>query len=463
MSKRSGILGIDLGTSSVKMLLKYGDDTTIKVREGYEENTPSGWWEAVKRAMSGLNLNGLAAIGLTSQVGTYIVDGKEVLPWSGREGAEELEELKERYGRELFLKEISMPHPNLISYPLPRLMYIQKHWPKTKQVCQPKDFLCEMLTGTCVTDPYSWRGLANLSEQRYSRKLLDVIGFSANKLPEMRPATALAGYTKETELKGNALPNGIPVFVGMNDFYASLLGMGILDIGGMFDISGTSEHLGVIETNVKPDTELVSGPYLNGNVHYGVTASAGVSLSYGMDLFGLKEVNPAQNLRNKPPIFLPYLNGERAPIWDADARGMFFGIHGDCGKSDMAYAVLEGVLFSLYHIYECMGSPPVSTMRISGGAAANSALNQMKAELFGIPVLMPEETDTSAMGACMAAGIGLGCFKDFGEAVRQNVNIREHIEPNGEYQQLLKQRFKIYKELYPATKKQSIKLLQLTQ
>lgn len=458
MNKKSGILGIDLGTSSVKILLKYGDHTTVKVREGYEEHTPSGWWKAVKKALSGLNLNGLAAIGLSSQVGTYIVDGKEVLAWSGKEGAKELADLKEIFGRELFLKEISMPHPNLISYPLPRLMYIKKHWPKVEKVCQPKDFLCEMLTGTCVTDPYSWRGLANLSEYRYSRKLLELIGFPLHKLPGMRTPTELAGYTKEISLKGNVLPEGIPVFVGMNDFFASLLGMGVLEIGELFDISGTSEHLGVVETNVNPDTDLVSGPYLSGNVHYGVTASAGVSLGYGMELFGFEEVDPARNLRNRPPVFLPYLNGERAPIWDADARGMFFGIHGECGKSDMAYGVMEGVLFSLYHIYECMGSPPISSMHVSGGAAANPVLNQMKAELFRVPVLVPEERDTSALGACMTAAVGLGRCADFAEAVRQNVRIRECIKPCNQYQTLLKQRFEIYKELYPATKKQIGKL-----
>lgn len=454
MSKKAGVLGIDLGTSSVKMLLKYEDGASVKIREGYEENTPSGWWKAVKTALSELKPEGIAAIGLTSQVGTYIVDGKEVLLWSGKEGAEELVELKENCDRKIFLEEISMPHPDLISYPLPRLMYMKKRFPEAGKVCQPKDFLCERLTGTCITDPYSWRGLANLSTYQYSRKLLERIGFSIHKLPEMRMPTDMAGRTKEIAWNGTTLPGGIPVFVGMNDFFASLLGMGVFEVGDLFDISGTSEHLGVLEEGVNPDTELVSGPYLNGNVHYGVTASAGVSLDYGLKLFGFEEVAPIRNLRNQPPVFLPYLNGERAPIWDADARGMFFGIHGGCGKSDMAYAVLEGVLFSLYHIYESMGKPPVRFMRVSGGAAVNQALNQMKAEMFGIPVLIPEEADTSALGACMTAAVGLGRSADFSEAIRQNVRIRECIQPCGKYQELLKRRFEIYKELYPATKKQ---------
>lgn len=458
MNKKSGILGIDLGTSSVKMLLKYEDGTSVKIREGYEENTPAGWWKSVKTALSELDLKEIAAIGLTSQVGTYIVDGKEVILWSSREGTEELAKLKENCDREVFLKEISMPHPDLISYPLPRLMYIAKHFPQAEKVCQPKDFLCEILTGACVTDPYSWRGLANLSTYRYSRKLLDRIGFPLHKLPEMRIPTETAGCTKEIKVNGSMLPAGIPVFVGMNDFFASLLGMGVIEVGDLFDISGTSEHLGILEAGVDSDTKLISGPYLSGNVHYGVTASAGASLDFGMKLFGFEEVDPIRNLRNRPPVFLPYVNGERAPLWDADARGMFFGICGECGNSDMAYAVLEGVIFSLYHIYEYMGKPSVNSVRVSGGAAGSPVLNQMKAELFGVPVLVPEETDTSALGACMTASVGLGRSVDFAEAIRQSVRIKEYVQPRERYQKLLKQRFEIYKELYPAVKDQYGKL-----
>ncbi len=498
MNKPDCVLGIDLGTSSVKLLLKYRDGRTVKARESYAEPAPLGWWRAIKKALSRLELQGLGAIGLSSQVGTYVVDNREVISWGGKEGAEELAEIREHWSRDFFLQEISMPHPNLISYPIPRLLYIKRHYPEAEKVCQPKDFLCEMLTGSYVTDPWSWRGLTKMpgapsiqssrrqenqtvdpdfqSSRRqenqigdshihpnrgltdvsgctYSRICLERIGFPFSKLPEMRSPLDLAGFTKEIPIEGGVLPAGIPVFVGMNDFFASLLGMGVLEPGSLFDISGTSEHLGIVEERIHPDTELVSGPYLSGNVHYGVTASGGASLAYGMELFGYEEVHPAQNLDRNPPIFLPYINGERAPIWDADARGMFFGIHGDCRKSDMAYGVLEGVLFSLWHIYEYMGKPRADSMRVSGGAASNAVLNQMKAELFGVPVLVPKETETSALGACMTAAVGLGWFSDYREAAERFCAIRECVSPWGQYKRMLEQRFAIYKELYPATKK----------
>ncbi len=452
MNSRKQILGIDLGTSSVKMILRAYDGDALKIKERYDEPSPAGWRRAVKKALAGLDLGSVAAIGLSSQVGTYIIDGREVIGWEDRKGVEELGALRERFGREVFMEEISMPHPNIISYPLPRLHYIQKQYPGAEKVCQPKDFLCEMLTGNCVTDPYSWRGLANLRTGRYSRKLLDEIGFSVHKLPRITGILESAGTTKEIPLEGNLLPAGIPVFVGMNDFFASLLGMGVYREGELFDITGTSEHIGVIEPAVNPDTALVSGPYLRGNAHYGVTASSGVSLDFGLRMFGLREVGQEQVLKNNPPVFLPYLNGERAPIWDPDARGMFFGIHGSCRKTEMAYSVLEGVVFSLYHIYESMGMPKADRMCVSGGAAANHTLNELKAELFGVPVCVPEETDASALGAWMAAAAGAGWFADLGEAIQKVCKVQEIMEPCGRYQALLKKRFAVYKTVYPAVK-----------
>lgn len=453
MNGRKQILGIDLGTSSVKVISRSYDGPAAKVKVRYDEPSPAGWQRAVKNALAGLDLSNVAAIGLSSQVGTYIIDGREVIGWDDRKGVKELEEIKKHYGRELFMEEISMPHPNIISYPLPRLRYIAKHDPGAEKVCQPKDFLCEMLTGNCVTDPYSWRGLANLSTGRYSRKLLEGIGFSAQKLPRIIGVSESAGCTKEIPLEGKRLPAGIPVFTGLNDFFASLLGMGVYMEGELFDITGTSEHIGMIEPAVNQDTALVSGPYLSGNAHYGVTASSGASLDFCQRMFGLLEVGQEQVLKNNPPVFLPYLNGERAPIWDPGARGMFFGIHGSCQKADMAYSVLEGVVFSLYHIYESMGMPKAGRMLVSGGAAANHTLNELKAEMFGVPVLVPEETDTSAVGAWMAAAVGMGWFADFGGAIREICKIKEIIEPCGRYQELLKKRFAVYKTLYPAVKK----------
>lgn len=456
--KVKSVLGIDLGTSSVKVLQRYADGTALKSKTVYEQTNPPGWWNAVKKTLVQMDLDTVEAISLSSQVGTYIVDGEKVIGWDSGTGAKELVWLKEKYTQEDFVEEISMPHPDIVSYPLPRLKYIQENFPAAGKVCQPKDFICEKLTGNYVTDPYSWRGLANLKTGKYSCRFLDIIGFSKEKLPDVISATDCAGYTRQVDLGGKTLPKGIPVYTGLNDFFSALLGMGIQNTGDIFDISGTSEHLGVLEEKMNIYTKLVSGPYLKNYVHYGVTASSGVSMEFGLRLGKSRNIDLDEMCRKHPPVFLPYLNGERAPVWDPDARGMFFGISAECTEEDLAYSVMEGVVFSLYHIYEYMGKPKAGRMKTAGGAAVNPVLNQLKAELFQIPADVQEETDSSALGAAMTAAVGAGWYAGYDDAAERMCRIRTETEPAGKYWEWLQDRFSIYKELYPAVKGQFEKL-----
>ena len=152
------IRGIDLGTSSVKALIVRDGAIIAKAKAGYDEISPEGWYAALCRALRTLDLTRITAVGLSSQVGTYIIDGRDVIGWNAPIGREELCELTARYTKADFIREIAMPHPQIISYPLPRLLHITRHY-GARAVCQPKDFLCQKLTGRLVSDPWSWRGL----------------------------------------------------------------------------------------------------------------------------------------------------------------------------------------------------------------------------------------------------------------------------------------------------------------
>lgn len=455
------VLGIDLGTSSVKILQLFSNGKIIKSRAEYESIYPLGWWNAICEALSKLELNDVEAISLSSQVGTYIINEKEVISWNSRIGTEEVRDIKKKYKTEIFLQEISMAHPNIISYPIPRLKYIKNNFEKIESVCQPKDYICEQLTGCRVTDPYSWRGIANLQKGTYSQFFLHEIGIEEDKLPKMQAYDSLAGQTKKLALPGKTLRAGIPVYVGLNDYYASLLGMGVQKKGDLFDISGTSEHLGVIEKETNITTQLVSGPYLNDNVHYGVTASSGASIKFGLKLLKSGNIDLKIMSKKNPPIFLPYLNGERAPIWNADARGMYFGICEGCETEELAYAAFEGVVFSLYHIYETMGKPKANSIKISGGAAVFEILNQLKAEMFELTAEILEENDTSALGAALIAAVGAGWYQDYQTAMNAVCKIKKVVCPTGIYKEWLDKRYSIYKELYPAVKIQYERLKEL--
>lgn len=130
------------------------------------------------------------------------------------------------------------------------------------------------------------------------------------------------------------------------------------------------------------------------------------------------------------------------------------GITAGCTKEELSYSVMEGVVFSLYHIYEIMGKPKAARMKAAGGAAVNPLLNMLKAELFGIPVEVLEEKDSSALGAAMVASVGNGWFENYEEAIKEMCRIQTVTEPTGKYREWLLKRFSVYKELYPAVKEQ---------
>lgn len=448
------ILGIDMGTSSVK--LKFDtEDGVQKQRVVYDEISPRGFWEAVCRGARSMDLRGIRAVSLTSQVGTYIADGETMLSWKDKAGAAELGSVLGMLEREEAIREISMPHPMIASYPLPRLIYIKNNFEGAKKIGQPKDYLCEALTGNFVSDRFSFRGLANLESGKYSETLLDKFGLSHFTLPKLMQPASVAGYITKEASAATGIPEETRVVVGCNDFFAGLLGMGIWDEGDAFDITGTSEHLGYLRSDLpQADDGLVAGGYFNLNVHYGVTASSGVSLAYGRSFGNIQYISAEKALANTPPIFLPYLSGERAPIWDPAARGVFFGIKEGCTHDDMAYAVAEGVCFSMYHIYETMKMPTFRRIVTSGGAAKEPLLCRLKASLFGVPLVVCEEEDASVLGAQMIASVALGDHKSLRSVMREVCVTSDMYLPDAALRATLLRRFGTYRALYPALKAQ---------
>lgn len=446
------ILGIDLGTSSVKLVYSQNGNV-IKEKESYCEISPNGWWDALCKACKRLELSEVRAVGLSSQVGTYVTNGTHTVSWNEPIGKDELSEVLSAVTREEFINEISMPHPKLISYPLPRLLNIKRSVTGAIDVCMPKDLICKKLTGNTGSDPFSWRGLANLKSGKYSVSLLKRFGLDGISLPPLASPDTLAGTVSKQASAETGIPVGTPVAIGCNDFFSALLGMGIGKNGDAFDITGTSEHLGLIEPVIgNSDDGLVSGGYFFGNAHYGVTASSGASANLALELSGHSQIDIKRCLETDPPIFLPYLNGERAPIWDTDARGVYFGLNGSTTKEALAYSALEGVVFSIYHIYQTMGAPSATCLTVSGGASRDNTVNLMKASLFGIPVRPSLEADASALGAQMLAACAIGDYPSVSEAMADCCSFGQTFFPDEALRETLLKRYKRYASLYPMIK-----------
>lgn len=446
-------LGIDLGTSAVKGILRAQDGRSAKFRESYQENTPDGWRVALRALIAHLRQEApgnIAAIGLSSQVGTYLVDGREIISWQSGAGREELDEIRDRISRDEFLQEIAMDHPALVSYPLPRLQYIQRHFGDGREVLMPKEFILRVLTGNALTDRFSMRGIVHTENGQYASALLKKLGITAHLPPVGNPWDRAGEITREAAIFFG-LEAGTPVYLGCNDFFAGLLGMGVYQIGDAFDLSGTSEHIGYISQSINP-RGFVSGPYFAGFCTYGGTKSSGTSCRFAMDQFGIDDLSIGEMLQKNPPIFLPYLEGERAPIFDDNARGVYFGLSGDTDRRQMAYAALEGVVFSLYHIAKTMDLPIPRRMICGGGSAENALMNLLRATLFGCEIWRVTENDPSALGACMLAMTGHGAYHDLTSAIAGEVTYAQRILPVPALLPQLQKRFAIYQELYGALK-----------
>ena len=438
-----------MGTSGVKLLLVNPQGQTKRAKCPYESADLTGWCDALKKAVTMLKeqdpLTDLSAIALSSQVGTYLLDTGEVLPWNSAAGARELPRIQAAVTQEEWLREIGMAHPELVSYPLPRLLHIKEQFPQCRSVLMPKELLLRELTGNTVTDIFSWRGLCHPDRQAYSQMLLERFGIDL-ALPRPALPTDLAGCITPAAAQSYGLPESTPVYVGCNDFFAGLLGMGVWEEGTVFELSGTSEHLGLI-TPAPQAGKFVSGPYFNGCATYGGTKASGVSCDFAIRHFGIDDLD-TNIVYGQPPIFLPYLTGERAPIYDENARGVFFGITGKTTAADMAYAVLEGVVFSLYHIGESLGLSKPDRMIIGGGSAVNPLMAKLKATLFGCQILRVTENDSSALGAAMLAMVGSGVYACLADAAKAVVSYETAADPDKGLHSLLQKRFAIYKDLY---------------
>ena len=470
------IAGIDLGTSSVKVLGIFADtfETAFLTRSGYDENTPEGWWHAICGALSQVDAplrEKIAAAGLSSQVGTWVVKkagspetGKDpangllsadaVISWRDSAGKEELDEVLSRFSRETFLAEIGMPHPKLISFPIPRILHAIRAYGQLQKICEPKDLLCEKLTGNYVSDPWSWRGLYHPEKRTYSRLFVhDVLQVPVTALPRIIGPADCAGLITPSASAETGLPAGIPVYTGLNDFYSGLLGMGVLESGTLFDITGTSEHLGVTEEVLHPEENVVSGPYLKGFIRYGVTASGGASFLFAhREMQDLYTLDPARVDIRRAPVFLPYVNGERAPIFDPKTSGAFLGILPETSREQMAFAVLEGIVFSLYHIYDTLGKPAAGRIITGGGLADDPRLAFLKASVFGLPLFRLLEQESSALGAVMCASIGSGIYSGMEAAVSALCRMEKMSDPDPAITPLLRERYEIYRGLYPPLK-----------
>lgn len=435
-------LGIDVGTSATRVSL-VGEGgahiassryPTTRNSPGHAEQDPLAWPRALAAALrrTGTDLSAVTAVGLCGQTPTLVpVDaaGRPVRPaltWQDTRAAAEAAELGAMLGD---------PEP-LIGTALPwsaantpaKLAWLARHEPDTRQrtrwLLQPKDFLGLQLTGSPASDPWSSKGICRVADAAPAAEVLGACGWPSEACPPIAAAWEPRGTVSAAAAKRFGLPAGIPVTVGWSDALAQVLAAGCFERRSGFVFSGTSAIVGapVADPGRRadglfsvPDT-CAPAPLL-----YGPTQSGGASVAWAARLLGCRPADVsalAAKAGPEFPAFVPYLSGERAPLWNQDVRGLLLGLDAEHGPPEIARAVIAGTLLSARHVLDTVedatGSA-VGEIEFVGRGAGDPAWEALALETLGAPVKFHSDSDMSARGAAILAAIMAGVSP--GEAV----------------------------------------------
>jgi xylulokinase len=469
------LIGIDVGTTSVKAALFDDDGTSLKSfskryattrpAPGHVEQNPQDWMTLVLAALTelvdGLPQGSIAAVGLCSQVNTHVFvdeNGKALMPamtWADGRCATEAARLDAQITEAQKLKWWGAPLPIDASHILSRMAYVAKHhsdiWKKTRWVMAPKDYCLLQLTGQAVTDPMTSFGVIDGTLSLVPR-LLDLVPGAEQRLPALAPFTKIIGAIR------SVLPcAGVPMVTGAMDAWSGLLGAGVSEEGQGLYLSGTSEILGIVSSQKAPTPGVIAFPKCECiTLHAGPTQSGGASVEWLSRLLGktaveISNLAAATDTTQPLPMFLPHLEGERAPLWDANSRASFAGLSSSMCAAELCRAVLEGVGYSARLVMESLEASaclrPVE-INHAGGGAGSDIWCQIRADILGRPMKRMQTRDAGVLGAALTAGTGVGLFPSLNSAAKTFVKVERVFEPNPREQARHDEAFAQYQLLY---------------
>ncbi|MDR3495278.1 MAG: xylulokinase, partial [Ancalomicrobiaceae bacterium] len=397
-------LGIDIGTSAVKALVVDEDEQLLAEAEvplalsrpqpGWAEQDPDAWWLATCEAISrlaaaiGARLADVAAIGLSGQMHGAVLLGADDRPlapailWNDGRSVAECAELNASVAG---LAEATGV-PSMPGFLLPKLLWLARHRPDVHaalaHVLLPKDYVRLQLTGTYATDMCDAAGALLLDEARrdWWQPALDAVGLRREQLPTLLEGTAVSGFLTRAAAETLGLPAGIPVAAGGGDAAAGAVGIGSVNDGDSFISLGTSCQVFVTTARYAPNPAALVHAFAHalpgrwfqmGAMLNGASALAWIAATMQADNATLLAEVEAAAKPISPVTFLPYLQGERTPHNDADARGVLFGMDGGASRADLVQSVLEGVAFTMLDAQNALaaaGAPAQSYAFIGGGA-----------------------------------------------------------------------------------------------
>lgn len=479
-------LAIDVGTGSVRAALVDGAGriVTIAAREhdqivprfGWAEQRPADWWAGVAAAIRTVlsevpDAKGrIAAVVACGQMhGTVLVDGngdltRDLVPlWNDKRTIDLVEDFEKANAPESYLAESG--NPPTPAWPGFKLAWLRDNDPqayaRAAHVIMPKDYINLRLTGEIAMDEgdASCSFLMNPETRSWSRSMVERLGLDAAKLPPIRNPLEILGAVTEAAALETGLASGTPVLVGGADYPVALLGSGACRPGLVSDVTGTSCILTLIAPRSLLDPEISNVATVEGNWGpFALLETGGDAMRWARRALheGKESYDQLVARAQEAPVgsdglfFLPFLTGERLGA-HRNARAQFFGLGAAHGLSHLNRAILEGVAFAgarHLQIMEKASGQKIERVIASGGGAKTEFWLRIKASIYGVPIVVPEEQECGILGCAAMGAVATGQFASLDQAVSAFVRYADEIAPDPSWQDTYRRMQPIFDKLY---------------
>ena len=479
-------IGVDLGTSAVKLIMMEKDGKIVSSvskeyplyfpNPGWSEQKPEDWKKAVleglKELVKDFDATQVAGISFGGQMhGLVVLDENDnvirpAILWNDGRTQKETDYLNNVIGKDVLSAETA--NIAFAGFTAPKILWMKANEPdnfaKIKKIMLPKDYIAYVLSGVFSTDYSDAPGmlLLDVKNKKWSKKMCEICGVDESMLPKLYESYEVTGTVKPEIAKELGFTDNVKVCAGAGDNAAAAVGTGVVGNGGCnisLGTSGTvfisSDKFGVDENNA-----LHSFDHADGNFHLmGCMLSAASCNKWWMDeIIKTKDYAAEQTNINKlgenHVFFLPYLMGERSPHNNPDARGTFIGLTMDSTREDMTQAVLEGVAFGLRDSIEVARSLgiPLTKTRICGGGAKSPLWRKMITNIMNMEVERITSEEGPGLGGAMLAAVGCGEYASVEEAAKAIVKVLDVEKPDPELVAKYEEKYQQFKAIYPACK-----------
>ena len=479
-------IGVDLGTSAVKLLLMDGEGKIRKIvsREypiyfpnpGWSEQDPQDWYtqtmEGIRELVAEADKDQIAGISFGGQMhGLVALDKHDevirpAILWNDGRTTEETEYLNETVGRE----KLSQYTANIAfaGFTAPKLLWMKKHEPelfaKIDKIMLPKDYIAYRLSGVHCTDVSDASGmlLMDVKNKCWSKEMMEICGIKEQQLAHIYESYEAVGTLLPETAQLLGLPQSVIVAAGAGDNAAAAVGTGTVGDGSCNLSLGTSGTVFIASDQFAVDSHNALHAFAHADGHYhlmGCMLSAASCNKWWMeDILETKDFAAQQEgitkLGENHVYFLPYLMGERSPHNDPKARGTFIGMTMDTTRADMTQAVLEGVAFALrdsFEVAKLLGIQ-IERTKICGGGAKSPLWKKMIANILNIKVDTLASEEGPALGGAMLAAVANGEYESVAQAAEAIVKVTDTVEPQAELAALYEKRYQTFREIYPKLK-----------